>query len=82
LLEALKWRNPEVRKRAGENPELGSLGRERAFAMQGKYDRFVAAAAASDNTADDDRLWQAVFDVGPRQTWKTKVPCAFSAGAR
>lgn len=71
LLRALESPNPEVRRRADEaarairaRAEERALGRERVFARRGAIDRFVAAAMAWDVPADDERVWQAVLDVG------------------
>jgi type II secretory pathway component PulC len=71
LIEATRSPDPEVRRRAGEavkairtKAEDRALGRERLFAKRGAIDLFVASTSAWDIPADDDRLWQAVLDVG------------------
>jgi hypothetical protein len=49
------------------------LARGKKFAERGKVDLFVAATAAWDLKAEDDRLWQPAWDLGKRLIEKAEL---------
>jgi hypothetical protein len=87
LLAALQSSSPEVRERAARavaairaNAAERALGRERGFAKRGAIDRFVTSAMTWDVPAEDERLWQAVLDVGTVLCKKANRPWRLTNG--